>query len=328
MPSLLSKSHNMLYDFSKTVQTKTMQKILSKSHNRAILALIVANSIWGAASPIFKLALENIPPFTLAFFRFFGAMAIIFPFAVNDFWIRKKDWPNLIFLSLCGITVNITFFFWGLQEAPAINAPIIASSGPVFIYLFAVLFLKEKLHPKVLSGIMVGLTGVLAIVLQPVFTHEPDGRILGNIFFVIATLGTVGYVISSKKIVKYYNAATLTFWSFLIGSLTFLPMFIWEMRNLHPFYTIDYRGWIGLAFGIFLSSALAYFLYEWSIKSLLAQDVGIFTYIDPVVAAIIAVPLLGEVITPIYLLGSFLVFAGIYVAGGRLHWHPIHWLKR
>ena len=36
-----------------------------------ILALIITNVIWGAASPIFKLALTNIPPFTLAFIRFF-----------------------------------------------------------------------------------------------------------------------------------------------------------------------------------------------------------------------------------------------------------------
>ncbi len=45
-----------------------------------ILALIITNIIWGAASPIFKFALQNIPPFTLAFIRFFFAGLLFLPF--------------------------------------------------------------------------------------------------------------------------------------------------------------------------------------------------------------------------------------------------------
>lgn len=296
-------------------------------HNQAIFALIIANIIWGAASPIFKFALENIPPFTLAFFRFFGASLILFPFAVKTLWVKKEDWLDLLLMSIFGITINITFFFLGLKYAPSINAPIISSAGPVFIYLFSIFVLHEKNHPKVLAGTITSLLGVFIIIGQPLLTGL-KGQFLGNIFFVLATIGAVGHAVICKKISARYNTSTIAFWSFLIGSLTFLPFFISEMSIIHPFNTLDYRGILGLIFGIFLSSALGYTLFDWGIKGLEAQEAGLFYYIDPITAAVIAIPLLGENITSLFLLGSFFIFSGIFIAEGRIHYHPIHRLRR
>lgn len=293
-------------------------------HNQAIVALTIANIIWGAASPIFKLALENISPFTLAFFRFFGATFLLLPFAIQNLKIEKRDWGKIILLSFFGITINITFFFLGLKLAPSVNAPIILSSGPVFLYLFSLVILKEKFHPKLLVGTLISLIGVLLIVGQPILTGKLDGEFVGNIFFLLAMFGSVGHTIVSKEILSEYNALTVTFWSFLIGSLTFLPFFIFEAKAFSPFATLDSRGAVGLVFGIFLSSALAYFLFEWAVKKLEAQEVGIFTYIDPIIAVIIAIPLLGETITPLFIIGSILIFIGIFLAEGHLPWHPLH----
>ena len=294
------------------------------AHQKGILALITANIIWGAASPIFKFALQNISPFTLAFIRFYGATLILLPFAYPYLKIHKKDYLKIFWLSFFGVTVNISFFFLGLKYAPSINAPIIASSGPIFIYLFSIFLLKEKPHFKVLLGLIVSLIGVLVIIGQPFLEGNIDGQLIGNLFLILATLGSVGHIIISKEILHDYHPSTIAFWSFLIGTITFLPFLIWEIMAGHNIYALDYRGVIGIVFGIFLSSALAYTLFEYGIKYINAQDVGIFTYIDPLAAILIAVPLLGEHITSIYLLGAFLVFGGIFIAEGRLHYHPFH----
>lgn len=55
---------------------------------------------------------------------------------------------------------------------------------------------------------------------------------------------------------------------------------------------------------------------------------GIFLYIDPLATVLVAMPLLGEFPGPLYILGAILVFMGIYIAEGRIHWHPIHLLRR
>jgi drug/metabolite transporter (DMT)-like permease len=103
-----------------------------------VLALVIANIIWGGASPIFKFALQNIPPFTLAFIRFFFAGLIFLPLALKNFQkVNLRSWLEIFLVSFFGIFINITFFFLGLKKTESINVPIIASSGPVFLYIFS-----------------------------------------------------------------------------------------------------------------------------------------------------------------------------------------------
>ena len=301
--------------------------MLSNKRRLGILALIITNIIWGFASPIFKLALQNIPPFTLAYLRFLGAALILLPFSFKKLEVKKEDLGNLFLLSLFGITINITFFFFGLARAPSINAPIIASAGPVFVYLFSIIFLHEAPRRRVVTGLILSLLGVLTIVGQPIIENGFNLSVLGNVFFVVATIGAVGHIIFSKKILSKYSAITITFWSFVIGACTFLPFFIYELLTADPFSAIDYRGWTGLVFGILFSSTAAYLLFAWGVKQLQAQEVGIFTYIDPLAAILLAIPLLGETITLIFIIGSTLVFLGIFIAEGRIHWHPIQKLR-
>jgi drug/metabolite transporter (DMT)-like permease len=296
----------------------------SVHNSRAIIALIVANIIWGAASPIFKLALENIPPFTLAFFRFAGAALILIPFTRGQLLLQASEIPAVLLMTIFGITINIAFFFFGLNLSPSINAPVIASAGPIFLYLFSIFILHEHPKKRVLAGTIVSLMGVLTIIGGPILSQGFDGQLLGNFFLLVATMGSVGHAIAAKQLSGKTSTITVVFWTFLLGSLSFLPLFLIENAQLSPLRFLDWRGIFGLTFGIFLSSALAYTLYDWGLSHISTQDVGVFTYIDPLAAIIIAVPLLHEVITPIFLIGSLFVFAGIFVAEGRLPWHPLH----
>lgn len=294
---------------------------------QAILALILANIIWGAASPIFKWSLTNIEPFTLAFLRFSLATLLILPFATHSLKINKEDWPKLIILSLLGITVNISFFFLGLKLAPSINAPIIATAGPVLLLAGCLIILKERLKRRILLGTLIGLLGVLTIIFRPLVENGFDHAVLGNLFFVLATIGSVGNIIMTKRIIQKYEAVTITFWSFLIGSITFIPFLIYETSQFGFLTNLALPGFVGILFGTILSSAVAYFLYDWSIKNLQAQEVGVFAYLDPIVAILIAIPLLGELPTLTYLLGALFVFLGIFVAQGRIPYHPLNQLK-
>jgi len=294
------------------------------------LALIIANIIWGAASPIFKFALVNIPPFTLAFLRFFFAGLIFIPLMIGH-WrkIGKKDFFEICASAFFGISINITFFFLGLKKAISINAPIIASAGPVFLFLLSVLFLKEKPKLKVFFGMVISLLGVLVIVLSPLlFTNErlALGEIEGNFYFILATIGAVLNTLINKNVLQRVNAYIVTGIGFLFGALTFLPLTIVELQKW-SFSLLNINGWIGIIFGVLFSSALAYYLSNYAIAKVMAQEVGLFTYIDPVIAVLIAAPLLKEYPNVFFIFGSMLVFGGIFFAEGRIHWHPILKLK-
>ena len=108
----------------------------------------------------------------------------------------------------------------------------------------------------------------------------------------------------------------------------FLPLALIEFIKYQSILSLDNRGFFGLFFGIFFCSALAYFLFEWAIENVEGQEIGIFTYIDPITAILIAGPLLGEKITTVFAIGGILVFLGIFIAEGRINYHPFHKLKR
>ncbi len=292
-----------------------------------ILALIIANIIWGGASPIFKFSLTNIPPFTLAFIRFFFAALIFFPFFAGKWQKLTFSLIFRIFLSSIGIIINITFFFLGLEKTTSINAPIIASSGPVFIFILSVLFLKEKARLRVFTGMIISLIGVALIILSPIFLDGKTwvlGQIEGNLFFVIATFGAVLHTLLNKNIVQKVNNSQLTFIQFSFVSLAFLPLMLRELYNW-SFTQLNINGWTGIIFGVIFSSAAAFYLFNYAMRQINAQEVGIFTYIDPLAAILIAVPLLQEYPSIYFFIGSLLVFSGIFLAERRIHWHPIHW---
>lgn len=295
-----------------------------------VTALIITNVIWGAAPPIFKFALTNIPPFTLAFIRFFFASFIFLPFALSS-WkhMTKVDLFEICIGAFFGITVNIVFFFIGLPKAPSINVSIIASAGPVFLYFLSVIFLHEKPKTKLFSGMMVALLGVLLIILSPIFFGHQSfvfGEIEGNFFFFLSAIGSVLLLVFYKNVLKRIHAAQVTFVGFMFSSLTFLPFMVKELQTWH-FSQLDVHGWLGICFGILFSSGVAYYLQNYGLSKINAEDIGIFTYIDPVVTILVAIPLLGEYPNLYFFLGSLLVFGGIYLAEGRLHWHPLHKLK-
>lgn len=300
--------------------------------NRTVVALILANVIWGAAPPIFKFALLNVPPFLLGCLRFLISALILLPWVYKK-WrpIAIKDFLKIVFISIFGITLHIAFFFAGLARGESINASIIGSSGPLFLFIFAVLFLKEKFHKKVLLGMSISLIGVLVVVASPIFLPESrqliKADLSANIFFVLSTIGAVLCPLFAKPILKRVPVLQFTFLVFLLGGLGFLPQALRELQTF-SWSQVNINGWVGIIFGVFLSSLLAYYLFFWGTSRIDAEEIGVFSYIDPVLSLAIAIPLLGEHPTKYYFLGAIFVFAGIFIAEGRLHWHPLHRLKR
>jgi drug/metabolite transporter (DMT)-like permease len=298
---------------------------------KAILAVIIANIIWGSAAAVFKVSLTNIPPFTLAFWRFFiGALLLLLYLGKHASMPMqgRRDWLLLVGYALTGITINILFFFWGLQLTYSINAPVIASGAPILTLILALIFLKETFSWRKLWGMLFGTAGILLIVLEPLLDQGIDGSILGNVFLVIAVAAAVVQTIIGKKALTKFAALPFTFWAFLVGAASFLPLAVFEYVQTPTIYAaLDWRGYMGLAFGAVLSSAVAYGLYAWGLSKISATDTSMFTYLDPIVGTVIGAAFLHEPVTGLFLIGALLIFMGIGVAEGRVH-HPASKLRK
>ena len=172
-------------------------------------------------------------------------------------------------------------------------------------------------------GTGVSLVGVLIIILRPLLDDGVNGAIIGNVLLVFSTLSFVVYTLLLKEFKLHYSSQTITFWLFAIATVLFFPFFLWENATTDIFTILDLRGLIGILFGAVFTSVLAYGFYNFAIRRIATNEVGIFLYIDPVIAVLIALPLLGETITKSFIVGSILVFLGIYIAERRIHYHPL-----
>jgi len=298
---------------------------LSK-HHLAILSIALGTLIWSAASPVFKWSMQDTPPFTIAFFRFLIATLIMFPFMLRNkkIVIRFEDFYKLFILAITGLTMNIGFYYLGLSLSQSINAPIIASTIPIFLIFGAILFLHEKPKPKALYGTLVSLIGICIIIFRPIHHVSLVGSILGNIYLLLSVLSLVSYTILLKKFKLKYHSSTIIFWIFFIASVTFFPAFIFENHKESIHQVLSFQGSLGILYGAVLSSLLGQVLYNYSVNSLSAGEIGIFIYLEPVMTALVAIPLLHEQITFFYLLGSLFVFLGIFIAEVKLHYQIFH----
>lgn len=289
------------------------------------LALVIAYVIWGAAAPITKLALQDVPPFIFGFLRFFFAGSIYLIFVL-------KKWKNLtpeiyiqvIIGALFGVVVNKAFFFLGLQRAPSVYAPIIASLSPLLLYVGSVLFLHEKQNRSLIIGIALSFIGLCFIVLSPLMQSAESttwkNTLLGSLFLLFAVSASVAQTIFHKRILASIDALQVTFISFFVGAVSFAPFALIELEAW-SFSQLDMRGIFGITYGIVFGSALAYGLFMHGISRLKAQQVGIYSYISPVIALLVAIPLLGELPNVYFYLGAILIAVGMTYAEHR---HTIH----
>ena len=118
---------------------------------------------------------------------------------------------------------------------------------------FAHIFLKDKLSKNLLIGSALGILGILIIIGKDLLQNGMHVSPIGDFLILIATLCFVFYQIINKEIFNKFKPITITFYSFLIGSLGFLPAFLFEFSKDSSWVAnLSTGATIGIFYGIFL----------------------------------------------------------------------------
>lgn len=282
------------------------------------IALILAHLIWGANFVVAKITLQEFPPMSLAFLRFAFASLLLAPFFLYETKkvnIDKKDLPKLIAVGVLIITLNITFFFEGIKRTSAIDASVLSLAIPILSVLSGWWFLKEKVHLVNLFGIALGFIGALVIVGLPQISGNYSPKMLeGNILIVLAAICWVIGTTIAKKVLHKYSTLVITALAFLIGTVTmFIPAAFEYLENPGWIYQITILGVLGLVYMTLLSSVSAYFLFEWGLSKTSVTIADLFQYIEPLIATLLAVAILGEIVSKQFLLGAVLIAVGAFL---------------
>lgn len=283
------------------------------------LALLICHIIWGANFVVAKVTLQEFPPSTLAFLRFSFATLLLSPFFLAEtkkVKIDKQDIPNLVLTGILIITLNITFFFAGITKTTAINASVLTLIIPILSVILGWIFLKEKVYLINLLGIVFGLLGALVILRIPQFfigTFSPT-EVIGNILIILASISWVVGSVVSRRLLKKYSSLVVTSVAFLVGVLTFaLPAANEYFQDPLWINKVSMLGLLGLTYMTLLSSICAYFLFEWGLSYTSVSAANILQYIEPFIAAALAVAILGEQVTIPLVVGVILITAGVYL---------------
>lgn len=284
------------------------------------IALLIAYIIWGANFVVAKITLQEFPPMTLAFFRFAFASLFLAPFFFaqsKKVKIDKKDLPKLILVGILIITLNIAFFFEGIKRTTAIDASVLILISPILSVLFGWWFLKEKVYLINLLGVILGLIGALTIIGLPQLitgNFSSQTATIGNILIILASVVWVIGAIVSKPLLNKYPTLIVTAIAFMVGTLTFfIPAASEYFQNPSWTSQVTVLGIFGVVYMTLLSSISAYFLFEWGLAKTSVYKADLFHYIEPFVAASLAVTILGEHISASFLIGGALIAVSAYL---------------
>ena len=284
-----------------------------------ILLLLVSVLMWGPGPVITKLALKEVPQWSLAFLRAVISTAIVFIlfYKKGYFKVEKKDLPLLYTAGALGSVFNLAFFFLGIQRTSAINAQTIFTVSPILTAVLAAILLKEKIKPVQFAGIIIGLAGAMVVALRDVFEtgRFDNGSLLGNFLILMAAVSWVGYILISKKLSRRYSPITITSFSFLASLFAFTPLAIIEnTQNLSWIGSLGFNGIFGILYQGVFSSVVAFLAYQAGLKLTNAFTAGVILYLNPIVTTLIAVPVLKEKITAPFLVGAMLIIIGSLIA--------------
>ena len=288
------------------------------SRTKALIAIILSALLWSTAG-LSKIVVRELDPYVAAFLRFFIAAVVILPFFLKEKVKGKHIVRDLVPLSLLA-TANILFYYVGLSVSTANAATLIYAGAPMFTAVLAHFLIGERLNKQKITGIILGLIGIIFIVALPGIAkgETVTGHIQGNISFLMAVVVWSFYTIGSRRAITQKGYSPLTVTSVLMFTTTTV-FFIVSLFTFQPRYlTVIAQPstlFLFLHLGI-LVTVVTYLLYQWAVKHTSATTASLQNYLGPVFSILVNVTVLGETITPAFLIGTAFVLAGVIIASG------------
>ena len=230
--------------------------------------------------------------------------------------IDRADLPRFIICALTGIAINQMLFLKGLSLTYSIHAVLLILSAPIFITVFAAIFLKERISPIQIVGLGLGVCGAVILISMGKNSGTGDNVILGDTLILINALSYTIYFIMVKPLMLKYNPIQVTRMIFTIGFFGVLP-FGWNeftAINWTDFGWMEY-GCLGLI--VLGGTFLAYLFNLYGIKILGASITGAYIYLQPIFAAIIAMIFLNESLEWYKVIAGAFIFIGVYLSNKK-----------
>lgn len=244
----------------------------------------------------------------------FWALYLLKPVKIK---IDKSDRMRLFICAVAGIAINQLLFIKGLSLTYPIHAALLLLITPILIVIIAAWILKESLGFLKVTGLALGISGALVLVLAKNNTGDGNNVLLGDLFIIINAISYTVYFIMVKPLMVKYNAIVVLRWVFTIGIVLVLPVGWVEFTEIPwgQYSAVDFTS-MGLI--VITGTFLAYLFNLYGIKILGPSVAGFYIYTQPVFAALIAMFFLHEQLALYKILAAVLIFSGVYLVNKQL----------
>ena len=283
-------------------------------------SMLGANVMWGLMSPVAKFVMVGgaVTPLVVTDLRITGAMVLfwIASFFQKPERVAPKDLLKLLGASLLAIVFNQGCFIFGVGLTSPVDASIITTSMPLLAMVLAAIYLKEPITGKKVLGIAVGATGALLLILGSHQVSEAKAAgnhyIWGDLLVLLAQFSYALYFVLFKNFVNKYSSITIMKWMFTYAFICALPFSYNDL--LHTEWKSLQNTEIGaLVFIVVGSTFISYVLIVIGQKNLRPTVAGMYNYVQPLVASIVAVCWGMDTFNFVKIISVALIFGGVYL---------------
>lgn len=281
------------------------------------VAMLGANSIWGLMAPVAKMVMTAglVSPLLMTNFRIVGA-AILFWTASLFVPYEKVPPRDLLLLAgaaMLGILFNQGCYVFGVGYTSPAEASIITTTMPIWVMFLAAVILGEPITLKKVGGIVLGASGALMLVLGSAKSGaRGDNPMLGDLLVLTAQLSYALYLTFYRNFIRKYSVVTLMKWMFTFASIAILSVSSWQLTDVH-WSEFTVREIAGVGYVVFFATFIAYIFIMIGQKNLRPTLVGMYNYVQPIVASCVSLWLGLDTFSFGKVVAVVLIFSGVFL---------------
>ena len=281
-----------------------------------IVCAVAVPLLWGYQFVEIKVGVTEFPPLFFLALRFLAIALLLVPFVERP--TRRQLGPvAAISLFLGGL--NFGLFYVGLGLGSGSMSAVAYKLATPFTVLLAWPLLSERPSLTTSAGVVLAFVGVVVLAAEP-------GRTANALPLLLVVGAAFSFAVSNVLTKRYgpFDPLMLMGWSALLTVPQVMAMsFLLEYGQMASLGTADGRGWLALAYTIFIGGIVGFGLWFWLIARCSMGRVAPFGLLLPVFALISSVLFLGDRITPKLIVGGLLAISGVSITQVKPRTRPM-----
>ncbi|WP_075619061.1 DMT family transporter [Paenisporosarcina indica] len=277
------------------------------------LILLFCVVAWGSNFVFGSILVRVFDPSIIAFFRLIFILIFLFFMTFRTVYRTKLNIHNFIWLAIAGfigISLNQWSFYASLQFTEPVTAALILALSPIVTALISSYWFKERKTFQFWVGSFVALLGVWLVITKGSLLVPSVGK--GELLIGLTMLSFSVFLVFVQHLSKSIHPATITWYSNVFGLIGILPFVPW--KNTHLVLSVPFSYWMLLILTAIIMHGLCTYLWNHSIYKVGATKAALLLNLEPFIAMVFALPILGHSIQTLQLVGALVIVIGVSIS--------------